>query len=560
MHAKLHDMRPAALNPPEASSTPAAAASASYPLGGVVRTGSIELDRIKPYSSFTPVTARCAAVQQARGSLERGPTLTEVSTKHQTAGNGTSVQQSSAVSANDISVQVRHEISSVTPAVSSGTTPKRQSNEEPRTRAASARGTPASHDLPREGARRNTRPSRELARDSVAPRGSQSPQGSECGTPERLRRWASCLGASGSGRTSGEAAAPELPPVHVHVVVLVHGFQGSATDLRLIRNHIQVMAPGAICLMCKSNEGLTLDGFEAMGRRVAGEVAAFLQRLQTPVPAKGRPRKVLEKLTFIGHSIGNLTIRAALTEAEMQPFLPQLWLFLSISGPHLGYLCSSNRLFCSGLWLLKSFQQGCTLQQLSFNDAPLLRDCFLYKLAQHSGLALFRWVVLVASPQDQYVPLPSARVQHLPISYGRSEPGADARSADVSPLASCLPTSDLGGRGLDRSHRLGGAMVGSQSSGNLSSLAAGFHEAHLHQDVAVRGKREQVYAEMLDALVVDVEKARGTQLLRVDVDFPLKRWHSISNAVGRTAHIEFIETDVYTRFLLWAVLRRRQLL
>ena len=57
-------------------------------------------------------------------------------------------------------------------------------------------------------------------------------------------------------------------------------------------------------------------------------------------------------------SAGNLIIRAALTEPVLKAYLPSLWLFLSLSGPHLGYLCSANKLFCSGMWLFKKFTAG----------------------------------------------------------------------------------------------------------------------------------------------------------------------------------------------------------
>lgn len=56
--------------------------------------------------------------------------------------------------------------------------------------------------------------------------------------------------------------------------------------------------------------------------------------------------------------VGNLIIRAALTEPVLKAYLPTLWLFLSLSGPHLGYLCSANKLFCSGMWLFKKFTAG----------------------------------------------------------------------------------------------------------------------------------------------------------------------------------------------------------
>ena len=63
------------------------------------------------------------------------------------------------------------------------------------------------------------------------------------------------------------------------------------------------------------------------------------------------------QLGWVVHS-GNLIIRAALTEPVLKAYLPALWLFLSLSGPHLGYLCSANKLFCSGMWLFKKFTAG----------------------------------------------------------------------------------------------------------------------------------------------------------------------------------------------------------
>ena len=42
---------------------------------------------------------------------------------------------------------------------------------------------------------------------------------------------------------------------------------------------------------------------------------------------------------------------------------------------------------------------GKTLHQLTYTDSPLLKDCCLYKLAFKPCLELFKWVVLIASPQ-----------------------------------------------------------------------------------------------------------------------------------------------------------------
>ena len=85
---------------------------------------------------------------------------------------------------------------------------------------------------------------------------------------------------------------------------------------------------------------------------------------------------------------GNLIIRAALTEPVLQAYLPLLWLFLSLSGPHLGYLCSANKLFCSGMWLFKKFTAGLPL--LFFSDhVHLLRgNAAMYRYTKPHDLLL----------------------------------------------------------------------------------------------------------------------------------------------------------------------------
>lgn len=121
--------------------------------------------------------------------------------------------------------------------------------------------------------------------------------------------------------------------------------------------------------------------------------------------------QVLWKLSFVGHSLGNLIIRSALTDPRLKPYLGLLWLYISVSGPHLGYLYSTNRLFDSGLWFLKSWRNAAVLHQLTFSDAPRMEDCYLYRLAMASGLSLFRHVIILASVQDGYVPFQSARIE-----------------------------------------------------------------------------------------------------------------------------------------------------
>lgn len=60
---------------------------------------------------------------------------------------------------------------------------------------------------------------------------------------------------------------------------------------------------------------------------------------------------------------------------------------------------------------MQRWKKSGSLQQLSLKDAEDPRHSFLYRLARHSELHHFRYVILSASAQDRYVPLHSARIE-----------------------------------------------------------------------------------------------------------------------------------------------------
>lgn len=66
----------------------------------------------------------------------------------------------------------------------------------------------------------------------------------------------------------------------------------------------------------------------------------------------------------------------------MEPYLRYLYTYVSLSGPHLGYLYSSNSLFNSGMWLLKKLKNTQCIHQLTFTDDPDLKNTFFYKLSK----------------------------------------------------------------------------------------------------------------------------------------------------------------------------------
>ena len=66
----------------------------------------------------------------------------------------------------------------------------------------------------------------------------------------------------------------------------------------------------------------------------------------------------------------------------MDPYRKYLHTYISLSGPHLGYLYSSNSLFNSGLWLLKKLKSTQVIHQLTLTDDPDLQNTFFYKLCK----------------------------------------------------------------------------------------------------------------------------------------------------------------------------------
>ncbi|XP_024319369.1 uncharacterized protein LOC100837726 isoform X4 [Brachypodium distachyon] len=183
----------------------------------------------------------------------------------------------------------------------------------------------------------------------------------------------------------------------LRAVIFVHGFQGHHLDLCLIRNQWLLRDPGAECLLSETNEDRTYGDFKEMGIRLASEVVSFLKSKLEKYSRHGGCKEM--KLSFVGHSIGNIIIRSALSEPKLQPYLRNLYTYMSISGPHLGYWYSSNSLFNSGLWLMKRLKGLQCMHQLTFTDEQDPQNTFFYKLCELKTLENFKNIILVSSPQ-----------------------------------------------------------------------------------------------------------------------------------------------------------------
>ncbi|KAJ6661449.1 hypothetical protein lerEdw1_014357, partial [Lerista edwardsae] len=189
----------------------------------------------------------------------------------------------------------------------------------------------------------------------------------------------------------------------IHLVVCVHGLDGNSADLRLVKTFIELGLPGGKLdfLMSERNQTDTFADFDTMTDRLLDEIIQHIQLYNLSI----------SRISFIGHSLGNVIIRSVLTRPRFRYYLNKLHTFLSLSGPHLGTLYNNSALVSTGLWLMQKLKKSGSLLQLTFRDNADLRKCFLYQLSQKTGLQYFKNVVLVASPQDRYVPFHSARIE-----------------------------------------------------------------------------------------------------------------------------------------------------
>ncbi|XP_045128436.1 uncharacterized protein LOC123514560 [Portunus trituberculatus] len=194
-----------------------------------------------------------------------------------------------------------------------------------------------------------------------------------------------------------------LSPDGLHLIVCVHGLDGNSADLRLIKTYLEIGLPGANLdfIMSERNQGDTFSNFETLTEGLVTEIMCHIEAYNL------NPKRI----SFVGHSLGNIIIRGAVSHPRMKPFLPRLHTFLSLSGPHLGTLYNNSGLVNMGMWFMQKWKKSGSLLQLSLKDRVDIRQTFLYRLTQRSQLHHFRNVLLCGSSQDRYVPLHSARIE-----------------------------------------------------------------------------------------------------------------------------------------------------
>jgi len=106
--------------------------------------------------------------------------------------------------------------------------------------------------------------------------------------------------------------------------------------------------------------------------------------------------------------MGGLIIRAA---ANQIPYVNNLFCYISLGTPHLGYLQGIKLLIRAGISIFSNLYNTPCLDELSGKDSSELHNCFMYKLSQIGHLSNFKRVILVSSVHDKYVSWHSARLE-----------------------------------------------------------------------------------------------------------------------------------------------------
>lgn len=80
-----------------------------------------------------------------------------------------------------------------------------------------------------------------------------------------------------------------------------------------------------------------------MTDRLVNEILSHISSFQLP--------HYPSRISFVGHSLGTIIIRAAIARPQMKHLLPKMHTFLSLSGPHLGTLYNTSGLVNMGKYL-----------------------------------------------------------------------------------------------------------------------------------------------------------------------------------------------------------------
>lgn len=106
---------------------------------------------------------------------------------------------------------------------------------------------------------------------------------------------------------------------------------------------------------------------------------------------------------------------------DLKEYSQKMFMYLSLSTPHLGCVYSSSRLVEAGMWVLKVWKKTKSIEQLCLSDGKDITETAVYKISEYDGLNWFSYVYLLSSHQDHYAPYESTRIQLAGKSLGDNQ-------------------------------------------------------------------------------------------------------------------------------------------
>ncbi len=180
----------------------------------------------------------------------------------------------------------------------------------------------------------------------------------------------------------------------LHICFMLHGLEGTAYDMRNLRSSLQIYCPSLVFYISECNEKKTNESIEVLGNRFAKEVEEFI--IKTQIDEEVR-------ISFIGHSLGGLIIRAALP--QLQNYSSCFYSYISISTPHLGSV-GEKFWVNAGMKLLCKMKSNQSMREMCLEDQPV----YLNKLSNIGRFENFKNVILIAMYDDGYTPYESALI------------------------------------------------------------------------------------------------------------------------------------------------------
>ena len=173
-----------------------------------------------------------------------------------------------------------------------------------------------------------------------------------------------------------------------------------------------------------------------------------------------------------------------------------------------------------GMWLMQKWKKSCSLSQMSFKDHVDPKQTYLYKLskkpcksgrretchASHCfsfpGLEYFKHILLIASPQDRYVPFHSARIEVCKAALKDTVYGTSSSpDASLQKHATCI-----------------------------------------------LGRSGSVYVEMISNILEPILRNPAITFVRYNA------FHNIpsgtNNLIGRAAHIAILDSELFVEKLI----------